>query len=191
MFCSKCGTDLPDDSRFCRSCGQTLGVVSTGGGAAAAFAPARTIEREEEHSRSAIWWALPVALIVVVGVAWFLSTSVVHRPMDLGGKVVSVPAHSWYTLTFQVPYDGTLTISAAVQSGNPMMMYLTTHDGYQALEISGRNTPWNDFAAEHTLNFQHTGQVQRGTYYFVMRDNSLGILSRPSSDVAVKLHIEP
>lgn len=39
MFCSKCGTDIPEDSRFCRSCGQTVGVVSTGGGAAAA--PAR------------------------------------------------------------------------------------------------------------------------------------------------------
>ena len=41
MFCAKCGADLPNDSRFCRSCGQTLGVVSVGGGAAAAVAPAR------------------------------------------------------------------------------------------------------------------------------------------------------
>ena len=190
MFCSQCGTDLPNDSRFCRGCGQMQGVVSAGGGAAAALAPARTIEREEEeHSHSALWWALPLALIAVVSVAW-LSATFVHKPIDWD-KTVSVHAHSWYALTFQVPYDGALTISAAVQSGNPMMMYLTTHDGYQALAISGRNNPWEDFAAEQTLNFQHTGRVPRGTYYLVMRDNSLGILSRPSSDVAVKVHIEP
>jgi hypothetical protein len=191
MFCTKCGTDLPDDSRFCRSCGSTLGVVSTGGGAAAAFAPARIVEREEEHSGSAMWWALPIALVAVVGIAWFFSTNVVHRPIDLGDKLVTVRAHSWYGLTFQVPYDGSLTISGSVQSGNPMMMYLTNQDGYQALEISGRNTTWDNFGAEHTLNFQRTGRVVRGTYYFVMRDDSLGILSRPNSDVAVKLHLEP
>jgi hypothetical protein len=144
-----------------------------------------------KNTASASWRVLPLALIAVAGAIWFLSINAGHKPMDLGNKVVSVRAHSWYALTFEVPYDGSLTISATVQSGNPMMMYLTTHDGYQALEISGRNTPWEDFAAEHTLNFQHTGHVQRGTYYLVMRDDSLGILSRQASDVSVKLHISP
>ena len=53
MFCSKCGCDLPDDSRLCRSCGQALGVVSIGGGAAAAVAPAR-IPAPEAKSGSTI-----------------------------------------------------------------------------------------------------------------------------------------
>jgi zinc-ribbon domain len=53
MFCTKCGTDLPDDSRFCRSCGQTLGSVSTGGGAAAA--PARIATPAKPKNRFTYW----------------------------------------------------------------------------------------------------------------------------------------
>jgi hypothetical protein len=191
MFCMKCGTDLPDDSRFCRSCGQMQGVVSTGGGAAAAMAPAQTPERKKSTLRSPKRWAIFLALIALTGAIGLLWPSFGHKPIDLGNKVVNVHAHSWYALTFEVPYDGFLTISAAVQSGNPMTMYLTNHDGYQALEISGRNTPWEDFAARDTLNFQHTARIAHGSYYFVMRDDSLGILSHPASDVAVRVHLEP
>ncbi|MGO9866040.1 MAG: zinc ribbon domain-containing protein, partial [Terriglobales bacterium] len=37
----KCGVDLPDDSQFCRKCGQAQGVTPTIGETAAAVAPAR------------------------------------------------------------------------------------------------------------------------------------------------------
>jgi predicted amidophosphoribosyltransferase len=53
VFCSKCGIDLTDDTRFCRGCGKTLDVVSIGGGAAAAVAPAR-IPAPEPKSANAI-----------------------------------------------------------------------------------------------------------------------------------------
>ena len=32
MFCNKCGTELPDDSQFCRKCGQSLTVGPTAQG---------------------------------------------------------------------------------------------------------------------------------------------------------------
>jgi hypothetical protein len=41
VFCPKCGTEHPDDSQFCRKCGQGMAVVSTSAGTAAAVAPAR------------------------------------------------------------------------------------------------------------------------------------------------------
>jgi hypothetical protein len=49
MFCGKCGTELSDDSAFCRKCGQPLSTVITTAtgttGTAAAVAP--TPEREK------------------------------------------------------------------------------------------------------------------------------------------------
>jgi len=62
MFCAKCDADLPNDSRFCRSCGQTLGVVSVGGGAAAAVAPAR-IPAHEPKSSNAVWSVVGLVLL--------------------------------------------------------------------------------------------------------------------------------
>ncbi|MHB8217081.1 MAG: zinc ribbon domain-containing protein [Candidatus Sulfotelmatobacter sp.] len=50
MFCPKCGTEHPDESQFCRKCGQGLaaptssGVASAGAGTGAAVAPARIPE---------------------------------------------------------------------------------------------------------------------------------------------------
>ena len=44
MFCPKCGSEHPDDSQFCRKCGQGLAVPAGGvasAGAGAAVAPAR------------------------------------------------------------------------------------------------------------------------------------------------------
>ncbi len=72
MFCAKCGTDLPDGSRFCRSCGQTLGVVSVGGGAAAAVAPAR-IPAPEPRSSNPIWSIIGlVLLLAVIATSWYV-----------------------------------------------------------------------------------------------------------------------
>ncbi len=72
MFCAKCGTDLPDDSRLCPSCNQTLGVVSVGGGAAAAVAPAR-IPAPKPKSSNAIWSVLGIVLLLALFCAsWYV-----------------------------------------------------------------------------------------------------------------------
>jgi uncharacterized membrane protein YvbJ len=89
MFCAKCGTDLPDGSRFCRSCGQTLGVVSVGGGAAAAVAPAR-IPAPEPKSSNATWSVVGLVLLLalfgtscyVLYAQWKTSSSLPQPPAE-------------------------------------------------------------------------------------------------------------
>jgi len=194
MFCHKCGVETPDDSQFCRKCGNHLGVTSNAGGAAAAPAPAK----KKSSSNIGIKLAL---LAVLIGVLWYIVSqvgkpttlvrTVARLPIDLTNEIENVHANSWRALTIQVPYDGALTISVQVQRGNPVQMYLTTPAGLDKLKNESQNTYLGGFFAQQARTFQHTERVNQGTYYFVLRDYSLGILSSQASDVAVKARIEP
>lgn len=66
MFCPKCGTQLPDGSRFCARCG--CAISPAGGGAPA---PAPTASRRPGRGRLV---ALAVAAVAVVGVVVALVT---------------------------------------------------------------------------------------------------------------------
>ena len=94
MVCTKCGADLPDDSRFCGSCRQTLGVVSVGGGAAAAVAPARIPAPEPEFSSepkssNAIWSVFGLVLLLALFCAsWYVQAKASSRlPQQPAGQV--------------------------------------------------------------------------------------------------------
>lgn len=70
MFCSKCGTDMADDSQFCRKCGQALGTsqpISAGGGTAAA--PAFAAEKPEP---SGIRRSFVVGILLLIALIGFL-----------------------------------------------------------------------------------------------------------------------
>jgi len=91
MFCAKCGTGLPDGSRFCRSCGQTLGVVSVGGGAAAAVAPAR-IPAPEPKSSDAIWGVVGlVLLLALIATSWYVREKTLRSLPSATAEQVTQP----------------------------------------------------------------------------------------------------
>jgi hypothetical protein len=94
MFCSQCGTDHSDDSQFCRKCGRSLAVATTGGGAAAAVAPART--------------KTPVSRAYKVGRS--LRTGMPFLPMLLALALVG----AWYFMRITFGSQGTSRVVAAV-----------------------------------------------------------------------------
>jgi len=80
MFCTKCGNQTPDDSHFCRSCGQALVVVSSSTGASAAVAPVCV---REKPKRKALWILLPIGLLLVY---WMSSHRTNTRPSQVVTK---------------------------------------------------------------------------------------------------------
>jgi len=50
---------------------------------------------------------------------------------------------------------------------------------------------YSDFNATKSKAFRRTSQVSQGSYYLVLRDTSLGILSARASDVSVKARLNP
>ncbi len=95
MTCTKCGIDLPYDSRFCFSCGQVLGVVSVGGGAAAALAPApipAAIQAPGPHANHAIRSGLGILLLAVLfGAAWYVQAHSSNSLPKVDGAQVTQP----------------------------------------------------------------------------------------------------
>ncbi|HYM74966.1 MAG TPA: zinc-ribbon domain-containing protein [Candidatus Dormibacteraeota bacterium] len=149
MFCSKCGTDMPEDSRFCRSCGQTVGAaVSTGGGVAAAAAPARIPTRvsPQPKSKSTLGIVAGLVLLLVLGAVWYVQNTT-SRPMPsaaqapqpqlhtqtTGDKAFTVSAGGTYVYKFEVlagAYNVNLKghFSATGGVGNDIEAYLLTED---------------------------------------------------------------
>lgn len=67
MFCHKCGTELPDDSQFCRKCGHAMTATSTGSRTPASAPP-------RPKSGIAVWILLSLLLIIIV-VVWVARNS--------------------------------------------------------------------------------------------------------------------
>jgi hypothetical protein len=139
-------------------------------------------------------------LLLLLGVVWFASVdspthllkSAAHMPMDLTNEVENVRVHSWRGVALTVPYTGSLTVSAQVERGNPIQMFLTDGSGVDKLKAGDRAATYiGAFYAPQARTFQHTERVNQGTYYLVLRDSSLGILSSSASDVSLKVQLAP
>lgn len=170
--------------------------------AAAISNGAQAVRTEVPQKKTGASTASKVAvLLFLLGVIWFIGTSVgrpaellksaAHMPMDLTNEVENVHAHSWRGVPLTVPYSGSLTVGAQVQRGNPIQMFLTDSAGLEKLKANDGATYVGGFYAPQARAFLHTERINQGTYYLVLRDNSLGILSSTASDVALKVQLAP
>ena len=113
-------------------------------------------------------------------------------PVDLTNEVENLPASLWKAVPIEVPYDGTLTVSMQVQRGNPIEVFVTDNNNVQGLKSGNRRAShYGEFYAAKAMTFQHAERFNQGTYFIVMRDNTLGILSASTSDISLKVRVEP
>jgi hypothetical protein len=160
---------------------------------------------EPQKRRSWLSWPTKVLLvlaIVFVGSVWYnagtknttkLIATAVHAPVTLTDEVENLPASSWKAVGLNVPYSGTIEVNLAVVRGNPVDVFLTTPDQLDTMKKEDWTNVkvYGDFNATKTKTYRRTGQLSQGSYYFVMRDMSLGILSSSASDISVKVQLNP
>jgi hypothetical protein len=145
---------------------------------------------------------LLLVFLALIGWHWYANqgspqtatiATVLHVPMQLKDEIENVPAHSFRAIPFSVPYLGNLTVTVSVVHGNPMDVFVTGTDQFanlQALKWSEVRT-YGDFDASKTQTYERTSQLPIGSYYLVLRDTSLGILSASASDISVKMRLAP
>lgn len=145
---------------------------------------------------------LLVVLVLVLGLVWYnagtrnttqMLATAVHAPITLKDEVQNLPASSWKAVSLDLPYGGTVEINLQVVRGNPIDVFLTTPDQIEKMKREEWSSvrAYTDFNAAKTKTYRRTGQLGQGSYYLVMRDTSLGILSSSATDISVKAQLNP
>jgi len=143
-----------------------------------------------------------IILLALLGVVWYnagtrnttqLIATAVHAPITLKDEVQNIPAASWKAVALNLPYSGTVNVSLEVVRGNPVDVFMTTSNQLETMKKEDWTNVqvYPDFNATKTKTYRRMGQLGQGSYYLVMRDTSLGILSSSASDISVKAQLNP
>jgi hypothetical protein len=192
MNCPHCNNEIPDGSVFCNHCGMSTQA-----------APQATATRRLGRI---LGGSLIPLLLVVLAIFLFirytagnktastLVATVAHTSITLRDETTNLPASSWRSIPAQLPYNGSLDVSLRVLRGNPLDVFLVTSSEMEAMKGTNDWTPYQgsaEFRATKTATYHRTAPLNEGTYFIVLRDRSLGILSQSASDVAVKIVLNP
>ena len=161
--------------------------------------PAAQASKPFVSRRTAI---LLFVLLLLIGLIWYqtgtrdtakIVATAVHAPITVTDEVQNLPANSWKANPFTLPYGGTLEITLQVIRGNPIDVFVATTDQLEAMNREDWSAVrvFTEFNAAKTKTYRRTGYLAQGSYYLVLRDTSLGILSSQASDVSVKVQSNP
>jgi hypothetical protein len=185
--CPFCAEEIQEAAILCKHCGRELREASASSTARSRFTPLRI-------------GLLGVAVLVVVAALGVVGRNgvdaIVSRPpapVMITDEVQNVPAASWKAIPLTLPYTGKLEVHLDIVRGNPLDVFLTDADQLPTMEQGDwRNVRVHpDFNAAKTKTFRRTAMLPEGSYYLVMRDTSLGILSSRASDVSLRAQLNP
>jgi hypothetical protein len=171
--CVFCAEEIQDAAVVCKHCGRELATASG--------AKRRWLKR-----------ALIVVPLLVVVLAVVAAAN-----RGLGARSVPpqprLPAASWKAIPMTLPYTGNVEVTLSVVRGNPLDVFMTASDQLETMKQGEWNNVrvYTDFNASKTKAFRRTAYLQQGSYYLVMRDTSLGILSSRASDVSLRARLNP
>jgi len=120
-----------------------------------------------------------------------LTSALLHQRIDLVNTTQDLPASSFKALPISLPYAGTLSVDLTVRRGNDISIYVVTPDQIDKIKAKQQFTYFQGFDADKTKIYQRSGRLAAGSYYLVMLDKTLGILSQQSSDIQVSAKLEP
>ncbi len=142
-------------------------------------------------------------LVLLLLFAWYFTgtkqtgrmlATVVHAPITLQNEIENVPASSWKAIPFTTSYAGTVTINFRTVRGDPLDVFVVDASQLDTLKTNKWDNnlrTYTDFNAEKTRVYQRSARLRQGSYYLVLRDTSLGILSSSTSDVSIDIELKP
>jgi hypothetical protein len=120
-----------------------------------------------------------------------VASVVLRQPIEVKDSIEDLPASSFKALALTLPYTGTISVEVTVRKGNDIDVYVVSPDQIEKIKKKERFTYFEGLQAQKTQNYRRSGRLEAGSYYLVLLDRSLGILSQSSTDVHVHVRLEP
>ncbi len=187
--CRFCAEEIQDAAVVCKHCGRELNADAT-------------LPSVKRSPFTLGRLALTLGVVVVAFFGWLAlgrafdrraPARAVETPVTLTDQVQNVAASSWKAIPLTLPYAGNVEVRLDVVRGNPLDVFLVASDQLDTMKRGEWNNVqvYTSFNATKTKTLRRTAALQRGQYFIVMRDTSLGIMSSRASDVALKARLEP
>jgi hypothetical protein len=121
------------------------------------------------------------------------STNLFHQSETVTDEIDNVPAAAWKAINYNFPAGGKVDITINVVNGNPIDIFLIDADQAETMKKGewAKIKTYSNFNAAKAKTYRRTGFLRPGSYYLVLRDTSLGVLSASASDVSVKTILTP
>lgn len=189
MFCSSCGTEQPDDSKFCRKCGRTVA------------AGARTKPKSYVGKTVIAILALILVLFSIPIITRLMQASgpgpmhglvAQRRTIPLGSPAFTVKNLGYVYTQFDVPPGATnvsvvgrFTASGGI--GNDIEAYVLTSDGFVNFQNGHQATTYYQSGRVTQGSINANLPAGAATYYLVF-SNNFSLLSAKAVQASITLN---
>lgn len=98
-------------------------------------------------------------------------------PLTLIKEIENIPASTYKTLPFTLPYAGYVTVKVAIVQGNNLDVDVIDEAGTAALSNKSSYTGYPNFYAGNTREYLRMNHMDAGTYYLLLKDNSVALFN--------------
>ncbi len=147
---------------------------------------------------------LVLVVICLLGAVWLfirfsaggeaadrVASTVLRQRVNLVDAIENLPASSYKALPLSLPYTGSLSVDLTVRNGNGISIFLISPDQIEKIKSEQNFQYIVGFEANDAKNYRRSSRLEAGTYYLVLRDSTMGILSESSSDIQLHAHLDP
>lgn len=108
-----------------------------------------------------------------------------QKPNNIIASVENLKARSWKSLPLNLTNEGNISVTIKVVRGNPVDVFIILSKEIDRFKRGQKIVQFSNFAATKTKYYKRSAYLDKGNYYLILRDRTLGVLSSQSSDIKV------
>jgi hypothetical protein len=191
--CPECKKNISDQAVACPDCAFPIKAKAT----------VFTKNAINENRKSSIFRIIIVLFLILISIYCFIwytggadlanntVATIIKQPIELTNETFNLKASSIVGKPIKLPYSGKLDVWVDVEDGNNIDIYLVDQGN---IDNAIKDTVFHylsNYIGRKTKTFHANDMVGQGLYYIVIKDETLGILSKSTSRITIKAMLNP